>query len=771
MPASWEAGDAGAAASYLSTSSQTHVEPPERLSSSNHKFQNKAVSTDGDGDGDCEQHDGNGRRPSQSYDLEAAAAAPWSGSPDGQTQQQASSSAHSRATRQRPRSRTNDGHGSGGGAAPPECVQDCIDGIESCTAIIVRFNERLEVSRTQAEIKREQDGDSIFVRKLLIPIVFFILSWIFAMYIWRLCAPMIRQTTAGQVLGPRGTGIGLLAAFVPLWLMTIWSYVKVVATPPGHAKDYVPTSDPPPPLTGPDHPGSTPYRPPYPDHSQQAAAPRLPALPSTASEPIDIRPSMSQSVYLSADGHEPSDAGHARPYPSVLAERDDFYAVRGASTESMRVLPGSLSADAELEAGPSMDAQAARDSAEPVATGEGAREESELPEAGVAGALGGVGAAALGASAGAQEESEQHQQAELAASPAGPPFPQQKWNGPVEPSRQPQNSPPPLSAQSLYCHRCRIVKPPRTHHCKKCNACVLKMDHHCPWVGGCVGAQNQKFFFVFVFWVTLLEVYVLVSTAFHFHRGVQSLRNGGSGWSVDGYLISVLALSAMFTLFTSALLFTHIFLTSHNLTTIEHLGVNRVKGREEVLMDRWFGYQSSLSSPSGDGSAQQKKRKRSGGLGGLHLKEKKDMKKRWNHLWGSWTTTGNIWWIGGRDELGMAVARPDEQGNGATVARQEAAVPSPQHGSDGESGADAEKQHARRMSFQKRWSPQHAERTRVKGKGAWKVNMELALGPSMWTWLLPVGRAPASGLEFPINPRFGAQGTHRQRHDWPEELR
>ncbi|KAI8335293.1 DHHC palmitoyltransferase-domain-containing protein [Choanephora cucurbitarum] len=60
----------------------------------------------------------------------------------------------------------------------------------------------------------------------------------------------------------------------------------------------------------------------------------------------------------------------------------------------------------------------------------------------------------------------------------------------------------------LYCERCKIVKPERTHHCRECNQCTAKMDHHCIWINGCVDQSNYKQFFLFVFYVALYSLHV-----------------------------------------------------------------------------------------------------------------------------------------------------------------------------------------------------------------------------------------------------------------------
>ncbi|WFD36456.1 protein S-acyltransferase [Malassezia cuniculi] len=61
----------------------------------------------------------------------------------------------------------------------------------------------------------------------------------------------------------------------------------------------------------------------------------------------------------------------------------------------------------------------------------------------------------------------------------------------------------------------RIVPPPkpeRAHHCKTCKACILKYDHHCPWINQCVGLGNERYFILFMVWMSFgSSVFVLSS--------------------------------------------------------------------------------------------------------------------------------------------------------------------------------------------------------------------------------------------------------------------
>ena len=54
-----------------------------------------------------------------------------------------------------------------------------------------------------------------------------------------------------------------------------------------------------------------------------------------------------------------------------------------------------------------------------------------------------------------------------------------------------------------HCKRCDEIKPARTHHCMMCDKCVFAMDHHCPWVNNCLGAENYRYFLLFLVYLTI----------------------------------------------------------------------------------------------------------------------------------------------------------------------------------------------------------------------------------------------------------------------------
>ncbi|SNX83032.1 related to Zinc finger DHHC domain containing protein 2 [Melanopsichium pennsylvanicum] len=617
---------------------------------------------------------------------------------------------------------------------PPACMQGCVTSIENCAANVARFNERVEQSRADAEANRRETGDPPFARRAIIPFVFIILSWVFLVFVWRICSRLIMQNAAGLALGSRANGVGLLVGFVILWLMTIWSYVRVITKSPGLVREYVAQSDP-----------ST--ADPQAETWNYATSPQLQQQYS-GTEPVPIP---GQVTGFSSDmrAFTSTDAAAAPsrslPYPSFNADLERFEGQR-ASSDSMRVLPGSVEPkhDGVVDRSHSRDmsrctiveeentadttaadndaqpgTQAPNDEAETAAI----EQDPQLP-----GTMGPLAASAVAAGQAAFEATEHQTQVPPTQTPNVV-----RW---APPQRCPANDPIPLSASALYCYRCRHVKPPRSHHCRRCGTCVLKMDHHCPWVGGCVGAHNQRFFFIFVFWVTLLELYTLISTAILFHRGIRSRNNADGGWRIDGYMISLFPICAVFLIFTGALLCTHMWLMGRNMTTIEHVGVSKVQGKERILVERWFGVQGG---------------KKSGGLGGLNLKAKRAMVREWDREWGAWTREGNMWWLGGSDELSYPDTRVDGTQDGGVM--------------DGMSINEAQEKQTNVPTMKKK-----KQSNKSKRKGAWRTNMEQALGSNLLLWVVPVGKHANQGLDFAMNPRFGKGGVHRRRHEWPSEL-
>eukprot|EP01018_Ginkgo_biloba_P032456 Gb_28807 [translate_table: standard] len=124
-----------------------------------------------------------------------------------------------------------------------------------------------------------------------------------------------------------------------------------------------------------------------------------------------------------------------------------------------------------------------------------------------------------------------------------------------------------------YCQKCGHHKPPRAHHCRVCKRCVLRMDHHCVWINNCVGHENYKAFFLFVLYVVIACFYAMVLLVGSAVQELQDDEQKSGNASKTSYVLCG-AILVPLTLALSILLVWHLYLLSHNKTTIEyHEGV------------------------------------------------------------------------------------------------------------------------------------------------------------------------------------------------------
>lgn len=119
------------------------------------------------------------------------------------------------------------------------------------------------------------------------------------------------------------------------------------------------------------------------------------------------------------------------------------------------------------------------------------------------------------------------------------------------------------------CILCRFPKPYRSSHCRECRKCHLKMDHRCPWVNNCIGFYNYKYFYLFMFYVTIFGYFVaivLLVEGIEF-LGLQTHQNTAYPYIFLGYSgFTFLVISS-----PTFILFYHTYLMLYNKTTIENI--------------------------------------------------------------------------------------------------------------------------------------------------------------------------------------------------------
>ena len=140
----------------------------------------------------------------------------------------------------------------------------------------------------------------------------------------------------------------------------------------------------------------------------------------------------------------------------------------------------------------------------------------------------------------------------------------------------------------FYCDKCEGHVLEYTKHCNRCNRCTKNFDHHCIWLNNCVGYNNYRSFFALILVYLLqavLQVCVqlyLCQQAFdpddshHYRSQVQSAFHLFFGTApqistLNGFSIACAVLNFVSLLPISVLVYYHIWLWRHNLTTYAHI--------------------------------------------------------------------------------------------------------------------------------------------------------------------------------------------------------
>lgn len=198
---------------------------------------------------------------------------------------------------------------------------------------------------------------------------------------------------------------------------------------------------------------------------------------------------------------------------------------------------------------------------------------------------------------------------------------------------------------------------------------------------------------------------------------------------INTALTSIAYTSAgFFGVFTAALLVTHILILTNNMSTVEQMGMRRMREREDRVLARLYSWWQIryvfcvLLSGLANGPLTHSRV-------AMHVyREKRMMKGQWDAVWGRIGKEGHMWWLG---------------------------------------------------SARKNWESTMGDRFWM-----WFCEYRLAtlslafasLPPSTddlacMNGVVPIGKSPDDGLSYVVNPRFDKEGRWLPRSEWPAALR
>ena len=134
------------------------------------------------------------------------------------------------------------------------------------------------------------------------------------------------------------------------------------------------------------------------------------------------------------------------------------------------------------------------------------------------------------------------------------------------------------------CDTCNLIRPLRSTHCNICNNCIIRFDHHCPWIGTCVGFRNYAYFFIYLFFLNIQQIFTGVVSIVHIIMKIKNNLNDDNlkreyskndliKLSFGQILISlyIFIYICITMIFTTGLLIFHIRMVISNTTTKEEL--------------------------------------------------------------------------------------------------------------------------------------------------------------------------------------------------------
>jgi len=148
-----------------------------------------------------------------------------------------------------------------------------------------------------------------------------------------------------------------------------------------------------------------------------------------------------------------------------------------------------------------------------------------------------------------------------------------------------------ITVKMKWCETCRFYRPPRCSHCSVCNTCVEVFDHHCPWVDNCIGRRNYRYFYFFIF---LLSIHILTIIGFTAVFIVQH-RDKSIDKIIAPVIILVIAALASFPVL--GLTIFHTGLVAMGRTTNEQVTGKFVSGHNPFDLGCWNNCCTTLLGP------------------------------------------------------------------------------------------------------------------------------------------------------------------------------